>query len=213
VEGQSFHRVNHQRVLVILCGRGWQTVAGRQLCPCERHHRYVLWTRNDTGKATLWKINPSGATNGIIPIINSAWLYSSKGVGQTWQATSYTHVNDTTGYVLWARDNNGQAALWKVNPGNVSSSTVPIITSKYLASPGKPWLASSYKHISDTAGYVMWTRKDTGAASLAEIDPGTLAEGAIPAISTLQLTSPAGVGAQWQATSFVPGGIASQTGR
>jgi len=160
---------------------------------------YVLWARGDIGQAVLWKVNPTTGT-----LTSSAYLNSSSGMGGPWLATSYEHVNDTTGYVLWTRSDTGQAALWKVDP-SAMPGTIPITSSAYLyssAGVGGPWLATSYEHVNDTTGYVLWTRSDTGQAALWDINPSLSTGPAIIRNSTY-LYSSSGVGGPWQATSYV----------
>ena len=76
---------------------------------------YVLWTRSDIGKAKLWQIDPSLPT-GPAQLKRNIALYSASGVGAPWQATSYTHVSATEGYVLWTRGDIGKANLWQIDP-------------------------------------------------------------------------------------------------
>ena len=51
----------------------------------------MLWTRSDSGKAALWKIDPSLAAGSpsVIPVDSSAYLHSATGVGTPWEATSF----------------------------------------------------------------------------------------------------------------------------
>ena len=47
----------------------------------------MLWTRDDTGQANLWQIDPSLPT-GPDQLKRIVSLYSATGVGAPWQATS-----------------------------------------------------------------------------------------------------------------------------
>ena len=100
-------------------------------------------------------------------------LYSDTGVGAPWQATSYTQVSDTEGYVLWTRRDSGRAALWQIDPSlPTGPSQLTRSVNLYSTSGvGAPWQAASYVHVSATEGYVLWTRSDTGSAALWQIDP------------------------------------------
>ena len=104
---------------------------------------YVLWTRSDTGKADLWQIDPSLPT-GPSQLKRSVSLYSAAGVGAPWQATSYTHVSATEGYVLWTRSDIGKADLWQIDPslptGPASSSVS--VTLYSATGVGAPWQAA-----------------------------------------------------------------------
>jgi len=62
------------------------SIAGESLAPPASS---VLWTRSDSGKASLWKIDPSLATGSpsTIPIASSSYLHSAAGVGRNWKAT------------------------------------------------------------------------------------------------------------------------------
>jgi hypothetical protein len=167
---------------------------------------YVLWTRSDTGQAALWKVNPSSMSTGTIAGVGSAYLHSSTGVGGPWQATSYEHVDATTGYVLWTRSDTGQATLWKVNPSSISSGTLPCLSSAFLYSStgvGASWLATSYQRMSDATGYVLWTRSDTGQAALWRVNPASITNGTIPIVGSFYVGSSSGVGAPWQAGSYL----------
>ena len=126
--------------------------------PVDATTGYVLWTRKDTGQAALWKVDP-----GTGALLGSVYLMSQTGVGGPWQATSYDHVDATTGYVLWTRSDTGQAALWQVNP---SAGTVT--KSVYLwtaAGVGAPWQATGFQ---TTAG----SGAASPAASAAAASPG-----------------------------------------
>ena len=61
---------------------------------------YVLWTRGDSGKAALWKFDPSQAAGSpsVIPLDSSSYLHSAAGIGAGWLATSYQQVSTTEGY-------------------------------------------------------------------------------------------------------------------
>ena len=150
----------------------------------------VLWTRNDTGQAALWTIDPdTGAVS------SGVYVNGGVGIGAPWQAVSYTHVSDGVGYVLWTRSDTGVAALWKVDP-----ATGAVASGVYVNGGqgiGSPWQATSYTHLSDASGEVLWTRSDTGQAALWTINPGT---GAVE--KGLYLNSGSGIGAGWQATSY-----------
>jgi glucose/arabinose dehydrogenase len=104
----------------------------------------VLWTRSDSGSAALWEINPSQPTSPSQ--VNRGWfLYSPSGVGAPWQATSYTHVSSTEGYVLWTRSDNGSAALWQIDP-SLPPGPSQVKRGWFLYSPsgvGAPWQATS----------------------------------------------------------------------
>jgi M6 family metalloprotease-like protein len=168
---------------------------------------YVLWTRGDTGQAILWKVVP-GAVSGTIPVASWAYLQVPAGVGGPWQATSYTHVDAATGYVLWTRGGSGQAILWKVAPGAVSG-TIPVTSWAYLHSPagvGAPWQATGYLHVDDSEGYVLWTRGDTGQAILWQVVPGAVS-GTIPVTSWAYVSPTAGAGEPWRATSLAHGAM------
>jgi hypothetical protein len=160
---------------------------------------YVLWTRSDSGRGVLWKVDPS--VPDVIPVVSSANLYSASGVGAGWQATKYTHVNDTTGYVLWTKPDQGKAALWRIDPSQ--KGTIGIGAVAPLFSPkgvGAPWQATSYTHVDDTTGYVLWTRADTGRAVLWKVDPG--ATGTIPIVSLSNVSAASGIGSRWRATAY-----------
>jgi hypothetical protein len=163
---------------------------------------YLLWTRGDTGQAILAKLNPAAAP-GVSPVASWAYLKGPAGVGGPWQATGYTHVDATTGYVLWTRGDTGQAILWRVVPGDVSG-TIPVASWAHLKAPsgvGGPWQATSYAHVDASEGYVLWTRGDTGQAILWRVVPGDVS-GTIPVASWAHLKAPSGVGGPWQATSY-----------
>jgi hypothetical protein len=163
---------------------------------------YVLWTRGDTGQAILWKVDPS-TMPGTIPVTSWAYLSTPTGVGGPWQATSYTHVDASTGYVLWTRSDTGQAILWKIDP-SAMPGTIPVTSWAHLNAPtgvGGPWQATSYTHLDASTGYVLWTRSDTGQAVLWKVDPSAM-PGTIPVLSSASLYAPSGVGGPWQATSY-----------
>jgi hypothetical protein len=104
---------------------------------------YVLWTRGDTGQAELWKVDTSVA--GTIPVVSTAALTSPPGTDGTWQATDYTHVDESSGYVLWTRGDTGEAGLMKIDPG--AAGTIPAIDWVNLtpsSGMGEPWLAADY---------------------------------------------------------------------
>ena len=162
----------------------------------------MLWTRSDNGKAALWQIDSSLPT-GPSQLKRSVSLYSTAGIGAPWQATSYTHVNPTEGYVLWTRSDNGRAALWQINPSKPTgpgqlTRSVNLYSTSGL---GAPWQASSYTHVSATEGYVLWTRTDNGKASLWQINP-SLPTGPSQITRAVYLYSASGLGAPWQASSY-----------
>jgi len=170
---------------------------------------YVLWTRSDVGRASLWKVNPALASGTplVIPIESAAYLYSSTGVGAQWQATSYEHVSTGEGYVLWTRSDVGKASLWRINPGELGTLPVlPVAAAAYLYSAtgvGAPWQATSYERVNADEGHVLWTRSDVGRASLWRINPGGLGIlPVLPVVSAAYLYSSAGVGGPWHATSY-----------
>jgi len=163
---------------------------------------YVLWTRGFSGRAVLWKVDPS-AMPGVIPVVSWAYLKSPAGAGRPWQATSYAHVDDSTGYVLWTRRDTGKAALWKIDP-SVPGTIIPVGDLAPLESPpgvGGLWQATSYSHVDASTGYVLWTRRDTGQAILAQVNPSAM-PGTIPIVRSAYLKSPSGVGGPWEATSY-----------
>ena len=70
-------------------------------------------------------------------------LYSTAGVGAPWQATSYTHVNDNEGYVLWTRSDIGKANLWQIDPSLPTgpSQLKRVVTLYSTSGVGAPWQA------------------------------------------------------------------------
>ena len=124
-------------------------------------------------------------------------------MGAPWQATGYTHVSATEGYVLWTRSDKGRAALWQIDPSlptgpDQIKRAVNLYSSDGL---GAPWQATSYAHVSAAEGYVLWTRTDSGRAALWQIDP-SLPTGPDQLKRSVNLYSAAGIGAPWQATSY-----------
>jgi hypothetical protein len=65
-----------------------------------------LWTRTSDGRASIWKLNPSG---GFV----SAKGYQAAG----WIATSYQRNSNGTTQLLWTR-----ASVWKLNASGVYQS-------------------------------------------------------------------------------------------
>jgi YVTN family beta-propeller protein len=178
---------------------------------------YVLWTRADTGRAVIWKVDPAAAAGSprVIPLDagNVTSLASTAGVGKPWQATSFAYVNATTAYVLWTRADTGRAVLWQIDPGAAAGSpkVIPLDAGNVAslastAGVGGPWQATSFAYVDATKAYVLWTRADTGRAVLWQIDPGAAAGSpkVIPldAGNVASLASTAGIGRPWQATSF-----------
>jgi hypothetical protein len=170
---------------------------------------YVLWTRADTGQAALWRVNPGAGTGTppVIPVEAALALHAASGVGKPWQATSYAHVSDTEGYVLWTRADTGQAVLWQVDPSAATGTpaVIPVEKAMHLRATsgiGGPWQATSYMLVSSTEGYLLWTRADTGQAALWQIDPGGAAGTplVIPVKLGMPLRSTSGVGGPWQAS-------------
>jgi hypothetical protein len=164
---------------------------------------HVLWSRGDTGQATLWNVAPGLGMNGVIPITSWKFVGSSTGVGSGWEAKSYQEVSPTEGYVLWSRRESGQATLWKVNP-STGTASLQVTGWQFVGSSagvGGPWDATSYQHVSATEGYVLWTRSDTGQATLWQVDPST---GTTNATVTGWhfLGSADGVGGPWEATAY-----------
>jgi hypothetical protein len=184
-------------------GKGWEATSYQQVGPTEG---YVLWTRNDMGKAALWKIDPSQAAGSplVIPKVEGAYLHSAAGVAKGWRATCYQHVGPTEGYVLWTRNDTGAAVLWKIDPSQMvgTPAVIPLISSSFLysaAGVGAPWEATGYHHVSATEGYILWTRSDTGQAALWQIDPS--AGGKVIPVTQYLYSSPA-LGAPWKATGY-----------
>jgi hypothetical protein len=178
--------------------------------PVDASIGYVLWTRGDTGQAILAKVDPGAAASGTIPVLSWAFLGAPTGVGAPWQATSYTHVDASTGYVLWTRSDTGQAILWQVVPGDVSG-TIPVTNWAHLHTPagvGGPWQATSYTHVDASEAYVLWTSDDTGKAILWRVTPGAVS-GVIPVTSWAYLSSANGVGGPWRATCYIHGATQS----
>lgn len=165
---------------------------------------YVLWTRSDLGKASLWRIDPSKLeTLSVIPAETTAYLFSESGVGAPWEATSYHHVSATEGYVLWTRSDIGKANLWQIDPSlPTGPSQLKRSQSLYSAAGvGAPWQATSYTHMGSTEGYVLWTRSDSGKTTLWQVDPSQpTGQGQLK--RSLILNSAAGMSAPWQATSY-----------
>jgi hypothetical protein len=180
-------------------GRPWEATSYQQVSATEG---YALWARRDTGQAILWKVNPS-AGDREIPVTSWAYLQSPAGIGGPWEATSYQHVSATEGYVLWTRNDTGQVALWKINPGaGAGTHVIPVSSWAHLysaAGVGGPWEATSYRHVSATEGYVLWTRADTGQAALWQINPGTGTR--IVPVTAYMYSSPS-MGDPWRATSY-----------
>jgi hypothetical protein len=147
----------------------------------------ALWSRSDTGQATLWEVDPdTGALQKYI------WI-SATGAGANWLATSYKRVSDTEGYVLWTSSAQGQATLWKINPatGGLSSWA-------YISAPGvgANWQASSFDYVDPATGYVLWSNGVTGQTTLWQINPAT------GLMNSWAFVSQTGVGANWLASSF-----------
>jgi len=183
-------------------GGPWQATSYAHVGAAEG---YVLWTRGDTGQAILWKVVP-GDVSGTIPVASWAYLKTPGGVGAHWRATSYTHVDAATGYVLWTRSDTGQAVLWKIAPGAVSG-TIPVTSWAYLKTPagvGGPWQATSYTHIDAAEGYVLWTRGNTGRAVLWQVAPGAVS-GVVPVKSWKRVSSSEAAGRPWRAAGYVHG--------
>jgi hypothetical protein len=192
-------------------GGPWEATSYQYVNPTAG---YVLWTRGDTGQAALWKVDPSAmpaSGTGVIPLTSSAYLLSTSGVGAHWRATSFEYVDANTAYVLWTRDDTGQAALWKVDPGAMPASgsgILPITSSAYIRSTsgvGGPWQATSCEYVDAATAYVLWTRSDTGQAALWKVDPGAMpasGTGLIPVTSSAYLSTTSGVGGPWEATSY-----------
>jgi hypothetical protein len=189
-------------------GAPWLATGYAQVSASEA---YALWTRSDTGRAVLWKLDPSaaGGTPAAIPIVQTASVFSTTGVGSPWQATSYSQVSPSEAYVLWSRADTGRAVLWRIDPSaaTATSPVIPVVESLAIGSAagaGAPWLATAYAHVSATEAYVLWSRADTGRAVLWKIDPsatsGTPAAIRVVEIANIQSTS--GVGAPWQATGY-----------
>lgn len=166
---------------------------------------YVLWSRGDTGHALLAKVDP-GAPPDRAPVGGWADLGCPDGAGRMWQATSYAHQDAATGYVLWSRNDTGQAMLAKVAV-DAGSGAIPVTSWAYLDAPtgaGAPWQATSYTHVDATTGYVLWSRSDAGQAILWKVAPGEVS-GTIPVESWEYVSSANGVGGLWRATGYVPG--------
>ena len=137
-------------------GSPWQATSYAHLSASSGK---VLWTRNDTGQAALWTINPDTGAVGSAVYVNGG-----VGIGAPWQAASYTQVSDSVGFVLWTRSDTGVAALWQVNP--VTGAVASGVYVNGGIGIGGPWQATSYTHLSATSGEVLWTRSDTGVAAL-----------------------------------------------
>jgi hypothetical protein len=100
---------------------GWKALSLSYVSDSEA---YVLLSKTSSGQAALWKIDPRAidSTDGVIPIISSSFLYSVQGIGAGWEATSYAHVNNSKGYVLWSKVSTGDTALWTINPSAATGS-------------------------------------------------------------------------------------------
>jgi hypothetical protein len=98
---------------------------------------YVLWTNGGTGQATLWLVDPETGD-----LSSWYWISAPAGLGSGWQASSYAHVDGTTGYVLWTNGGTGQATLWQIDPATGAMGSWRWITAPAGVEPG--WLASSY---------------------------------------------------------------------
>ncbi|MBI5510577.1 MAG: hypothetical protein HY903_17610 [Deltaproteobacteria bacterium] len=182
-------------------GAAWQATSYEEV---DEHTAYVLWTRSDTGRAALWKIDPASGDDPI-RVIASADLGAATGIGANWQATSYHHGNATTGYVLWSRRDTGQAALWKVDPSKMTGVMTATASSVLhnTAGVGAGWLATSYEHVNDTTAYVLWSKVDTGVGILWKVNPTNLASSTtIALVSYAYLSAATGVGALWQARDY-----------
>ena len=123
-------------------GAPWQATSYAHVSGTEG---YVLWTRSDIGKANLWQIDPSLPT-GPAQLKRVVSLYSAAGVGAPWQATSYTHVSATEGYVLWTRSDIGKANLWQIDPSlPTGPAQLKRVVPLYSAGGvGAPWQAAGY---------------------------------------------------------------------
>jgi hypothetical protein len=151
---------------------------------------YVLWTRGADGLAAIWKVDPvSGA------VANAVYLNGGQGIGSPWQATSYAPLGASSGKVLWTRNDTGQAALWTINPDTGAVGSAVYVNGG--VGIGAPWQAASYTQVSDSVGFVLWTRSDTGVAALWQVNPVT---GAVA--SGVYVNGGIGIGSPWQATSY-----------
>jgi hypothetical protein len=180
-------------------GAGWLATSYAHVSPTEG---YVLLTRSDNGRAVLWQVDPSLPV-GPTQLTRMVSLYTTAGIGAGWQATSYTHVSATEGYVLLTRSDNGRAVLWQVNPSlPVGPAQLTRMVSLYTtAGIGAGWQATSYAHVGATEGYVLWTRSDNGRAVLWQVDP-SLPVGPAQLTRMVSLYTTSGIGAGWQANSL-----------
>ena len=153
----------------------------------------VLWTRSDTGQAALWTINP-----GTGEVVSGVYL----GHGERDRSA-------VAGHQLHARERHGRVRALdaqRYRAGGLVESRSRHRRSHQrglsgsASGIGSPWQATSYAHTSDTSGEVLWTRSDTGQAALWTINPGT---GAV--LSGVYLGPASGIGAPWQATSYLAG--------
>jgi hypothetical protein len=146
---------------------------------------YLLWTQNLLGKAAVWTINPTTGQR-----VTAVTIQSNPGF--LWEATSYVYGNATTGYLLWTNRWLGKAAVWTINPTTGKKLKEVAVS----PSPGSPWAATSYVYVNATTGQVLWTRRDTGKATLWTIDPTT-------GKKRTELTIQPTIGYPWEATSYV----------
>ena len=119
----------------------------------------------------------------------------------------YEQASDTTGYVLWTRSDTGRAVVWSINPttGAGSPRVIPrvggFMSIWSTAGIGGPWEATSYRAVSSTEGYLLWSRTDTGRAVLWKVDP-SLPTGPGQRTGVWNIYSASGVGGPWQASSY-----------
>jgi hypothetical protein len=171
-------------------GAGWQATSYVRV---NATTDYILWTNSGTGQATRWKVNPTTAV-----ITGWDWISIPTGIGAGWQASSYALGDATTDYVLWTNGSTGQTTRWKVDPASGA-----FLGWDWISAPGgvgAGWMASSYTRGSATADYVLWTNGSTGQATRWKVDPATGAY-----LGWNYVSSPAGIGAGWQASSYTLG--------
>ena len=109
---------------------------------------YLLLTKSSTGQAALWTVNPADGS-----VISGVWIGSSNGIGGGWQATKYTPISATMGYVLWTKSSTGQTATWTINPTDGS-----VISGGWVGTStglGGGWQATDFMDISKSLGGVI----------------------------------------------------------
>jgi hypothetical protein len=172
-------------------GAGWEAT---NLTRVDAMKNYVLWSNRGTGQAIRWSVNP-----GLGTMISWNWISAPAGIGAGWQATGYARGDATTDYVLWTNSSTGQATRWKVAP-----ATGAYIGYDWISAPagiGAGWQASDYTRTAAGPDYVLWTNSGSGLATRWKVDKITGAY-----LGWNWVSSPAGIGAGWQASSYALGG-------